>query len=186
MLRSARRSFVTNVTETVRSHACSAAIIDHSGTYSYQDVLNRARAVARELPAKVQQGDRLCFMVEPGIEFVSTLWASWLRGLVAVPLCVKHPIDELSYIVDNSQPSCLYSSVQYHDALEAASSGTEATHLSGMDESNESYTGCVWEKHQPALMIYTSGTTGRPKGAVHTASRFNLLVYRLSRMFLIV
>jgi len=183
MLRSAcwssRRSFVTNVTETVRSHARSAAIIDHSGTYSYQDVLNRARAVALELPANVKQGDRLCFMVEPGIEFVSTLWATWLRGLVAVPLCVKHPIDELSYIVDNSQPSCLYSSARHHDALEAASSGTGATHLSAMNESNESYTGFVWEPHQPALMIYTSGTTGRPKGAIHTSSSLTAQVEAL-------
>ena len=60
-----RRSLITNVSETVLAAGSSkSAIIDKSGTYSYQDVLNRARAVASCLPSNVKQGDRLCFMVE--------------------------------------------------------------------------------------------------------------------------
>ena len=52
----------------VPANACKSAVIDQTGTYSYQDVLNRARGVALELPKSVEPGDRLCFMVEVGMD----------------------------------------------------------------------------------------------------------------------
>ena len=99
LLYQARRRFVTNVIKTVEINAPRTAVIDKRGSYSYGELLGRAQAIAHEMPASVGPGDRFCFLVEPGVEFVATLWAAWLRGLVAVPLCIKHPIQELKYII---------------------------------------------------------------------------------------
>ena len=74
------------------------------------------------------------------------------------------------YIIDNSQPSVIYSSQLYNDALHDASTNSNATHLSNIIDDNDTYQGLNWAGNQSALMIYTSGTTGRPKGAIHTAS----------------
>ena len=84
-------------------------------------------------------------MVEPGVEYVSCLWAAWKCGNIAVPLAVKNPVNELKYVLENSAPNAIYASEKYTEKLDEANNeltikmfhnGNLATNLDGNDYRN--------------------------------------------------
>ena len=121
-------------------------------------------------------GDRFCFLVEPGVQFLVCLWAGWLRGLIAVPLCVKHPPEEIEYVLSNSEPKAVFGCDTSSDKLIQANRSLQIKTVTYSQDTKNSQSYYNWLEHDPALMIYTSGTTGRPKGAVHTAGSLSAQV----------
>ncbi len=89
------------------AHGTSVAIVDRTGTYTY-DELERvsAHAAALLLGGRDDLHEaRVAFLLAPGFEYVAVQWAIWRAGGIAVPLPLSHPAAELEYLVSDSEAS---------------------------------------------------------------------------------
>lgn len=48
-------------------------------------------------------GSRIAFLTPNDASYVVSKWATWLCDATAVPLCTKHPAEELEYVISDSQ-----------------------------------------------------------------------------------
>ncbi|KAE8297196.1 Acyl-CoA synthetase family member 3, mitochondrial [Larimichthys crocea] len=109
-----------------------------------------------------------------------------MSGGTAVPLCRKHPLSDLEYVISDSQSSLLVAGHPYAETLESLAQKLglpcltlpPTSDLGTSDEADtqEKETAITDWADRPAMIIYTSGTTGRPKGVLHTHSSIQAMV----------
>ncbi|GIK05731.1 hypothetical protein Aspvir_009844 [Aspergillus viridinutans] len=136
------------------------------------------KIILEELRLKDLEERRIAFLVPNGYDYVVTQWAIWAAGGVCVPLCTTHPVKELLYTIDDSEPSL----VILHPAFdkfkeplrESITKDVPFMALQPFHAKNDPSSDSL-PKFSPvssldrrALMIYTSGTTSKPKGCVTT------------------
>ena len=170
------------VIEQASRHDGKTAIISDGKSFSYSQLLAASRAFVGLLlggrPDLLEE--RVAFMVNPGFDYVKTLWAIGLSGGIAVPLCLTHPLPSLQYVLEDTEASVIVVSPAYQSLLQdyAAehnirllltddASQTEGVTLPGIDASRS------------ALILYTSGTTNKPKGVVTTHANLQAQVSTL-------
>ena len=64
---------------------------EHSLELSYADIDARARAIAAEIQAKGPVGQRVLVVLEPGLDYVATLFGCFFAGAIAVPVYPPDP-----------------------------------------------------------------------------------------------
>jgi acyl-CoA synthetase (AMP-forming)/AMP-acid ligase II len=158
----------------------------------FRDRMDRiARAY---LEIGVERGDRVAMLSMARPEFLTTYMAANKVGAMWLGLSPKFKLDELRYLVGNSQPTVLIALREHMgddlsetvDAIRKefecikkvliigeAFAGTESfSEFTGRARTELSE---VLEKraaevspNDEALLMYTSGSTGKPKGVVHT------------------
>jgi len=170
--------------------ADAIAVVDGAGEHTYERLERRSRARAAQLLAGRDDLEeaRVCFLAEPGIEYVVTQWAIWRAGGIAVPLSPHHPIPELERIVDDCDASILIASDGLDPRLrpiaDARDLAFRAVPIGGYELTSILPLVSVGEREQAsvaepvalpeieasrrAMILYTSGTTGKPKGVVTT------------------
>lgn len=161
------------------------AIWDTSGKATYAELSGLSDRVARGLLALgFSSGEpaRVAFWIEPSIAYVAAQWGIWRSGHVAVPLCIQHPLPELSHALMESRasvlvhvgmPEALINELQaerpgvqvvpYSELLDQGSlTSSEAQPAGALPQVDDSWSS------RPAQILFTSGTTGKPKGAIAT------------------
>src|SRR5215470_6749557 len=90
-------------------HAGRPAIIDSTGTYTYDELLRNSSHVAAGLleGRRDLREQRVAFLITPGYSWVAVLWGIWLAGGIAVPLPLGAPASELEYILDDAQAAAV-------------------------------------------------------------------------------
>jgi malonyl-CoA/methylmalonyl-CoA synthetase len=151
-----------------------SAIFSDGETYTYAQLVNASKQVGTCL--LFNQIDlkeaRVAFMVNPGFNYVKTLWAIWQAGGIAVPLCITHPLPSLEYVLEDTGASILIVSKEYLSVLQPYINKTNIKvfiieELSYATDSLDIQFPNI-ELSRKALILYTSGTTNKPKGVVTT------------------
>ncbi len=148
-------------------------------TYKGLGQLSRkvAKFVIEELD--VAKGERVAILSESKPEYGAAVFATVLSGMVIVPLDIKLTRHELKSILDDAQPSIIFTSQHYLDTaialkkeipsikyilvLDQYSKSEEAINIYDLPDKFNA----KWRRRSSkstAMIIYTSGTTGKPKG----------------------
>jgi malonyl-CoA/methylmalonyl-CoA synthetase len=161
-----------SIIEHVANHGGRVAIVSDNQHYTYNNLLNTSQLFAGELlnGRADLEGQRVAFMVNPGFNYVATLWAIWQSGGVAVPLCLTHPLPSLVYVLEDTQASILVLSPEYVTILNdyAAGQNIRLIEIGGISLVGEPATLPDVDTARNAMILYTSGTTNKPKGVVST------------------
>jgi len=160
--------------EQAKKHLSNDAIIHDGVIYKYAQLIASAEKFSGILLNNTPDLNeaRVAFMVSPGFDYVKTLWAIWIAGGVAVPLCITHPLPSLEYVLDDTQSSILVVSQEFKEVV-APYLQKSTISVIVIEEINDHQFAFPEllppiEKQRNALILYTSGTTNKPKGVVTT------------------
>ncbi|WP_214509335.1 non-ribosomal peptide synthetase [Pseudomonas brassicacearum] len=169
--------FTLDATERAQRPAVSGP----SGTLSYAELDQRARALTQQLLAQgLAPGARIAHFLPRDIDAVVALVAILRAGACYVPIDPSYPTERIEHILRDSQ-ACLVLTHRARvqdlptDWQPSALAIDQA--MSAVPPQNEPQVA----RDQPAYLIYTSGSTGQPKGVlISHANALHSLAARLA------
>jgi O-succinylbenzoic acid--CoA ligase len=192
------------VVATPEATALQDAIDGRSWTYADLDAAVEAntaqfRSTIDSRPtSETRPRSRVGIAATTSPSFVTSLFAAWRSGAVAIPLSTERPADRLQDRLDrldldlwldtggDGLPSTADPGVPvFSTGLPAGTDGRSPTRSANTD-----FQGATWDPEETALILFTSGTTDRPKAvrlthrnlvASATASGFRLGIDRADR-----
>ncbi|KIW72397.1 hypothetical protein PV04_00594 [Phialophora macrospora] len=170
--------------EAIASHEPTSSAVIHGASgrkFSYGSLLRDIAAGKDKLSAFVEgrplTGQRIAFLAENSYDYVVTFLSILSHDAIAVPLAHAHPINELRYILENSEALLFLSTEKFREkAKEVVKEGGHTPKLkilSKVDKGVELQEDIRFNSEtvgNGGLMLYTSGTTNRPKGVVLSMS----------------
>src|SRR5215218_4931175 len=127
--------FLPPLVARARAHGRTAtAIVDASGTYTYEHLDRTSARIAHILLAGRDDLSeaRVAFLITPGFAYVATLWGIWRAGGTAVPLPIAHPAAELEHLVRDSESSTIVADEDGAPVVEALAT-TAGAHLASYE-----------------------------------------------------
>jgi acyl-CoA synthetase (AMP-forming)/AMP-acid ligase II len=185
-----------------------AVIVDATGgarpsTTTNAELNALVNRLAHGLQADVHPGERLVWCGPNSLEVIATIVAARKLQLVAVPLSYRFNSEEMAYVIDNSDATCVVVDAAYAGLLADAPSACPKVRtwigFSATDDAPDlpagfrSWVDMIADRpsDEPEAsgtdragqqMIYTSGTTGKPKGALRTRSDAALVATLLGEL----
>ncbi|MEW2923091.1 acyl-CoA synthetase [Muricauda sp. ANG21] len=146
------------------------AIKSGGQNYSYEKLLEKSESVALRLldGHKDINGERIAFLVPASFEYATVQWGIWRAGGIAVPLCEKHPLPSIEYILKDTKASIVIFSEAFRLFLAPLFNTNEILFIPISEIESQKGELPDIQKDRSALILYTSGTTGSPKGVVTT------------------
>lgn len=163
-------------------YSARIAVKSNGTDYTYQQLLDASESIAATLldGQKDLAEARIAFLVEPGFDYVAIQWGIWRAGGIAVPLCVKHPLPSIQYVVDDTQASVIIHSQAFADLL-APLRKPEGSIVLASEKFGAKQTDLPdIAPNRRAMILYTSGTTGNPKGVVTTHANIETQITSLT------
>lgn len=153
--------------ERANNYLDRTAVAVEGAKYTYQDVFEASHRVASYLLTEKSDLNeaRVAFLVKPGFEYVALQWGIWRAGGIAVPLCTKHPLPSIQYVLDDTQADFLICTEEYVEFL-SKTNHNNLGRYENIDGPTTQLPNVAMNRR--AMILYTSGTTGNPKGVVTT------------------
>ncbi|AUS79775.1 non-ribosomal peptide synthetase [Actinoalloteichus sp. AHMU CJ021] len=162
----------------------AVAVIAEGRTTTYRYLNERANRLARLLVARGVGADDVVALALPrSADMVAAMLAVMKAGGTYLPLDLSHPVDRLSFLVEDASPVVVVTTEEGLRGLPSSARGTQpvvlgaeeterelaarpATNLSGQDRA------AAIDARHAVYIIYTSGSTGKPKGVLITYGGF--------------
>ncbi|MFD9904602.1 amino acid adenylation domain-containing protein [Streptomyces sp. NPDC059063] len=182
--------------EQVAAAPDAPALSWSGGAMSYAELDARANRMAHELIACGAGPDTVVALVLPRTpELLVTVLATQKAGAAYVPVDPQYPADRIAFMLEDSRPAVIVSTVDIGPALPAG--GAEMILVDDPDRAARVAARPAGdptdaERTRPLLptdaayVIYTSGSTGRPKGVVVDHLGFTKMVFDLIARFDVV
>ena len=146
------------------------AIIAGEREITFSELLQRITLYSQKSPRKA--GARTLIFSENREGWIYAFYSIWANHGIAVPVDASSTVSDVAYIINDCQPSAVWTSREKMEVVKAAIKETGRqmdVHL--IDdyetiETNEPKASIAYEEDDTALIIYTSGTTGSPKGVM--------------------
>jgi len=150
--------------------------------YTYRQLLDVSENIATELlhGEKDLHETRIAFLVPSGFEYVCIQWGIWRAGGIAVPLCEKHPLSSIKYVIDDAKASILIFSKEFETLLSPLSNTPGIRFIPFEQFSTPQGRLPDIDPERKAMILYTSGTTGSPKGVVTTHNNIKAQITSLT------
>ena len=148
---------------SAESYRDREAVYAGDDTLTFGQLDERSDGIACALVRRgVKPGDFVAYMLKRDYRLIPTILGIAKSGAAFIPIDPAYPAERISYIMENSNASCLISSPEVPMA-----EGYDYVDVDVlMGQPAECGILPVIRQDQPAYMIYTSGTTGRPKGVI--------------------
>lgn len=154
-------------------HPQRIAVSDDNEELTYLDLNRKANQLAHILLEKGVTSETFVALLMPrSVDMIVSILAVLKTGAAYVPIDPVYPKDRIDYILKDSVPSCLITSVDLKLKAEAMNVMEfivmEELPLASYPSENIKHHERLGILHpmNPAYVIYTSGSTGRPKGVV--------------------
>ncbi len=163
------------------------------GSMSYAELDGRANRMAREMVARGAGPDTIVALVLPRTsELLVSVLATQKAGAAYVPVDPRYPADRIAFMLEDSRPAVVVSTVDIGAGLPATGARTilvddpaDTARVAARPDGDLTDA----DRTRPLLptdaayVIYTSGSTGRPKGVVVDHTGFTKMVFDLITRF---
>lgn len=164
----------------VHEHPHKIALIFGEKRYTYKIFNERVNRLANALlKMGLAKGDKVAFLLPNCLEFAEISFALSKIGALSVPLNFRLHVDELRYVLDNSDASFFFFGADFREVAQKLIPHLDKIKKSMQIGGNSAYDDLLSNSYaeEPNMevgeddeysIMYTSGTTGFPKGVVHT------------------
>ncbi|MFC6766813.1 class I adenylate-forming enzyme family protein [Natrinema soli] len=146
---------------------------------TYNDLEAQVHRVAALLDERdIGEDDHIAVYMPNCPAYVPLIFGIWHVGAVASPLNIRFGVDDLVFVLEDIQPTVLFTSGVIADKTDELESRViSLEHVVEVDEegeftefpaANEAPSRVKRLDEDPAIIMHTSGTTGDPKGVVQT------------------
>ena len=165
------------------------AMIFEDKRYTFEELQNRVNRLANALAdLGVESGDRVAMLQVNCNEHIEVYFAVAKLDAIYVPLNFRARVDEVTYMINDSEPKVLIAGQRYFDLVkECAQELTTVEHIITLEEPVEGwhyYDGMLEsasdEERFPlgddddlTMIMFTAGTTGSPKGVMLSHDSFS-------------
>jgi benzoate-CoA ligase family protein len=184
-------NFARDIFERNNTRRNRVAYIDQSGSWTYQQLRQRAESFAHILEAlQVRPEERVLMCLLDSIDWPSVFLGTLYAGRVAVPVNTLMTEDDYRYMLEDSRARVLVVSQELYPkfanligtvyGLKVIVSGQNPHGHQLLEDllksvaDNLPYRGPTTTRDDIAFWLYTSGSTGKPKAAVHVHADLRL------------
>jgi malonyl-CoA/methylmalonyl-CoA synthetase len=157
--------------KTFLKFAHKIAVTDSTGSYNYGEILQKSERIATEILNLNEdiKGKCIIFSINPGFNYISTLFGIWRAGAVAVPIYLNAPDPLIAYMVKDTDSKLFISDNSNEKNTKENARKLQIHYLNVESQEFKSKAKLAdIQLEENALVIYTSGTTGQPKGVLST------------------
>ena len=150
--------------------------INETARITHDEAFNKARIIAGKLQKHGSKGDRVLLLFPTGLEFVVSLFACFLSGLIAVPAYPPHrkkANQRFLSILNDADPAIILTTdrirgdISHFDSDRKLLTGKKVLVYEELNfDWAEDWMDPKVGTDDIALLQYTSGSTGRPRGVM--------------------